>query len=177
MTVNGHIQLAAALTYPLVEYLLDVNSFGMNIEQLYICITLILIGSTFPDIDEPNSYIGNKLSFISYLIQAIGIKHRTLTHWLIVPLLLISGAYYISSYYLLAFALGLFLHTIGDLITNTGIRGYFFPILPNTKIVLLPEILRFDTFSITEIVINFCLFILNAYLYSTLFLRFTDDLF
>jgi len=170
MTVKGHILLASSLAYPLVDYIYNINSYGItSSEELTIYYFLILLGSITPDIDEPKSYIGRKLFFISNLFKQFGIKHRTITHWLIIPIILLLVGFYIHSYYLIAFSVGIFFHSIGDLITNTGIRGYLYPILPNTKIVLLPMFLRFDTFSITESILNVILTFLNLYLYGSLF--------
>jgi len=132
-------------------------------------IFLVLFGSLFPDIDEPNSYIGRKFWFMSWPIKFLShilpfLKHRGLTHLFLVPISLGMVAFYGKNIWLGGFALGWLLHTLGDLITVGGIGGYFYPFWSNRKIVLLPYPLRFYTGGGAEKIVIMCLVCLNAYL-------------
>ena len=74
MTARGHILLAIT---PVIVF----NPEMYNTDP-YI-LGAIALGAVLPDIDEPNSYIGRRLYFVSDLIRLIGIKHRTVTHTII----------------------------------------------------------------------------------------------
>lgn len=177
MTVKGHVLLASAFAYPIVNYV-AMNYGNVNALVVYI---LIIFGALLPDIDEPNSYIGNKLLLVSYGLKIIGLKHRTITHWLISPILLAAFAYGLNDFYitaiLYAIAIGILLHDIGDMLTKGGIYGFFFPFFPNTKIVLLPNALRFETFSLYEHILIFFLFLLNVYIYFSFINLISGELF
>ncbi|MBW6487570.1 metal-dependent hydrolase [Sulfurimonas sp.] len=168
MTVKGHVLLASAFAYPIIDYV--AMDYG-NSEALAIYIAIIF-GSLLPDIDEPNSYIGNKALLVSYGLKIIGVRHRTITHWLITPVLLSAFGFSLDNFYisaiLYAVAFGILLHDVGDMLTKGGIYGFFFPFFSNTKIALLPRVLRFKTFSIQEYIIVFFLLLLNAYIYFKL---------
>lgn len=172
MTAKGHLILASVLAYKPVEYLLYEY---IGIDNIYLPVVSyfsILFGALFPDIDEPKSYIGNKFTLIARFLKFIGLKHRTLTHWLIFPVLVIVSGYFISleilSIMVMSFGIGILAHDIGDLLTKGGINGFLYPLLPNTKIALLPHFLRFKTFSIEEYIFILFLFLLNIYLYFNL---------
>ena len=169
MTVKGHtiISISAILTFELF-FKDNVNLIATFDWVFYVW---VMIGTISPDIDEPKSYIGRKLSFLSYplkgLYMLIGtlfkdnrlFHHRGITHFLITPLLLTLIAFYIDSTSLLAFAIGVLLHDIGDMLTRGGIVGFLFPLFPNTRIGI-PKIIAFRTGSIAEILI---IFILTGY--------------
>ena len=170
MTVKGHIVLASTLAYLPVEYMNEYYSFTESI-LVYL---LILFGALLPDIDEPKSYIGNKLTYFAQFLKLMGLKHRTVTHWLITPLLIALVGYFlledIEQIIILSIAFGILAHDIGDLLTKGGIDGFFYPLFPQRKIVLLPRFLRFKTFSIQEMMIIAALVCVNIYIYS-LFLK------
>lgn len=165
MTAKGHVLLTTATAYPIVKYSLENHS---TITTISISLAVVL-GSLLPDIDEPNSYIGNRAKLIAYSLKAIGIKHRTITHWLIFPLVVAFAGYALSDSFftpvLYALAFGILMHDVGDMLTKGGINGFFFPFFPNTKIAILPRFLRFQTFSITEQFFVIFLFLFNAYIY------------
>ena len=99
----------------------------------------------------------------AHFLKLLGVKHRTLTHWLITPLLIaaigvFNGNDYVSLI-LFSIALGMLTHDIGDMLTNRGIRGFFFPLFPNMNVLLLPRILVFETFSVAEMIVNLFLFL------------------
>lgn len=114
-----------------------------------VALPVILIGSVFPDIDEPRSFIGRKLPVLSHIVS-LSFSHRGFTHFLIFPLLLLSlgigvyGAYPIIGIAIFALSYGIFMHQIGDMLTISGIPHYFFPLSKKTA-VLLPKPLRFRT--------------------------------
>lgn len=70
---------------------------------------------------------------------------------------------------LTAFAVGWIAHTVGDMLTVTGIRGYFYPILPNTRIRLLPEPIAFQTEEIIEY-FDFGLVFINGFIIAFSFM-------
>jgi inner membrane protein len=153
MTAKGHMALASAVT---LSYLYVDNDLISTLPYFEYFLIAILIGSLFPDIDEPESYIGNKLKVVSILTSVI-FKHRTFTHYLIFPLALIFIALYVDNTFnkvtILGFAIGILLHDAGDMLTNGAIKGFLWPIFPNTRIALLPNFLRFNTFSIQEYIL------------------------
>lgn len=172
MTAKGHMLLAStlsfgALTYAKQHYPLFAPS---SLIPLAVIIGGVISGSIFPDIDEDESYIGNKLKLFSIVVSSI-FKHRTFTHYLITPVLCLLLTYYFieplsyTQLFFYAFSAGILMHDLGDMLTNGGIRGFFFPLFPNTRIALLPSFLRFSTFSLTEYVfIGLILFPTNTYL-------------
>jgi inner membrane protein len=160
MTFKGHT-LLAALPVNLYICFNPIDKFSA-----IIILVGVLIGSILPDIDEPHSYIGKRLAFLSYPLKLFGLKHRTFTHYLIFPLLVSLIALLIQDtvikLFLFSLSFGILMHDIGDLITKGGITGFFFPLFPNKKIALLPYGLRFYTNSITEYLIIFILFLSNV---------------
>ena len=166
MTAKGHMALASAAT---LSYLYVDNGLISTLPYFEFFLLAILFGSLFPDIDEPESYIGNKLKVVSIVMSSL-FKHRTFTHYLILPLLLILvGFFYVDNVFnkvtILGFAIGILLHDAGDMFTKSGIKGFLWPIFPNTKIALLPYFLRFKTFSTEEyILVYLVLTPLNVFL-------------
>ena len=164
MTAKGHMTLAttAALTsFITLPYFQKLPLIDVGI--IYFS---ILVGSVLPDIDEENSYIGRRLPLFSIITSSI-FKHRTITHYFIVPLLITILGFFMSGVsQILCFSLafGILMHDVGDMLTKGGINGFFFPMLPNTKIALLPRALRFYTNSITEYMIILFLMVLNLFL-------------
>lgn len=171
MTAKGHILLASTLAYMPFVYILENHSF----KEALVFFVMAIVGSLLPDIDEPRSYIGGKSIYLAEFLHLLGLKHRTITHWLITPLLIASCGYFVEhefvSLVIFSIAFGILAHDIGDLLTNGGIGGFLFPFFPNTKIVLLPKVLRFETFSFVEMIFNALLFCANIYLYTMLTIR------
>lgn len=168
MTAKGHVLLAVPVAITLNEH------FGLNGYFGTFFIGLVVVGSLFPDIDEPESYIGRRLWFMSWLIKSLSLffpafRHRGITHIFLVPMILIAVGSIFGNIWVAAFGLGWLLHTIGDLLTVGGIHGYFYPI-SKEKVVLLPEWLRFKTNSFVEHVIIVFLLMLNSYLINEYFL-------
>lgn len=165
MTAKGHILLALPFAFA-VSDIMNINHF-----ETMIFTSAVVAGSLFPDIDEPGSYIGRKLWFLAWPIKILAqfipiFRHRGATHFLILPLLLMITSYFIGSLILTAFAIGWIAHTVGDMLTVTGIRGYLYPILPNSRIRLLPEPVAFQTGGIIEGLLIFGLTYINWILYK-----------
>jgi inner membrane protein len=163
LTAKGHVLLALPFA---IEGL---NYFGIrSLDGIWLTITIV-VGALFPDIDEPKSYIGRRFWFMSWPIKLLSkimppLKHRGLTHLFFVPLSMGIIAHYFENIWLGGFALGWFLHTVGDLITVGGIQGYLFPFWSNKKMVLLPDSMRFYTGGIVEKVLISILAVMNGYL-------------
>lgn len=177
MTAKGHVLLSSVISMGMA---LSINHFGYSlpssIDALITISVGILLGTLLPDIDEDNSYIGQKFKMFSVVFSAF-IKHRTFTHYLIVPLVLFIFAFFtleklsLSQLFIYSIAFGMINHDLGDMLTNGGIKGFFFPLFPRARIAILPSFLRFDTFSITEyFLITFFLIPLNVY-FTFLLLR------
>lgn len=153
MTAKGHLALATTST---LSFFYVNEKVMANLPYFEFFMLAVLIGTLFPDIDESESYIGNKLKVVSIVMSSL-FKHRTFTHYLIFPLFLILMVFYIDNEFnkvtLLGFAIGILLHDVGDMLTKGGIKGFFWPFFPNTRIALLPYFLRFKTFSIEEYVL------------------------
>lgn len=126
-----------------------------NSELFYtLILPIILLGAVFPDIDEPKSFIGRKLPLLSRIIS-LSFSHRGFTHFLAFPLIFFIASFMFSGVLqssLIAFACGILLHQIGDMLTISGIPHYFFPI-SKSRAVLLPQYLRFRTGSKVELAI------------------------
>jgi inner membrane protein len=82
-----------------------------------------LIGAILPDIDEPNSFIGHKFIFFSEPLKMLGIKHRSYTHSLFFPLVIALFGTFHPIFYFIAF--GSFMHTMEDMITNSGVYLFY----------------------------------------------------
>ncbi len=99
---------------------------------LQILFSLALIfGVLLPDIDEAHSTIGQKVGFISKLIQKI-FKHRGFFHsvWMIL-ILYVLFAFVLKKYFalnlfiLMGFLVGYAAHLLGDAITVNGIKPFY----------------------------------------------------
>lgn len=162
MTAKGHVLLALPLA------IFGAKSFGFGQMGGALFVFLIILGALFPDIDEPKSYIGRKFWFLSWPIKGLSriippLKHRGITHILMIPFSIFIVAVFFENIWLAGFAIGWLIHTIGDLITVGGIQGYFYPFWSSRKIVLLPNFLRFYTGGVAEQILIGLLACLNSY--------------
>ena len=161
MTAKGHIALSLLAAIPTSSLLEGYNN-------KFIFLIAVVFGSLLPDIDEPNSYIGRRFSFIAFPLKILGVKHRTLTHYLIFPLFIFLISFFLEGVYKLiavGIAFGVLMHDVGDLLTKSGIKCFFYPFLKDKTIRLLPKEFAFYTNSITEHIIVSILFLVDAYLY------------
>ncbi len=166
MTARGHILLA------LPGGMIAANSFGIDKTTAPFFIGAVLLGSLAPDIDEPGSWIGRRLWFLAWPIKLIALvapslRHRGVTHFLILPIAMMVISVFLHNVLLAAFAIGWLMHTVGDLLTVGGIRGYFYPLLRDKKIVLLPDGFRFYTGGVVESALITLLLGVNGYIAAT----------
>ncbi|MFW6026060.1 MAG: metal-dependent hydrolase [Candidatus Woesearchaeota archaeon] len=107
----------------------------------YIPLTILIVSSLLPDLDEPNSKSGRKVSNISYLIKKI-FGHRGITHSLVFILVLAGFIYGIILYYslpfnyLIYFILGYISHIFSDLLTKSGVP-LFYPYKKNISVPII----------------------------------------
>jgi len=163
MTAKGHILLATGLT--------GAGMYLLNTTPNIYFIGAVALGSLLPDIDEPNSYIGRKLFFISHFLRFLGVQHRTLSHSILFSLLfLIPGIFLIGIYpynlILIGLGIGVILHCVGDMLTISGLKYFLFP--GKIQLNLLPKPLRFRTGSVTEQVLILFLVAFNIYIFNKL---------
>lgn len=137
MMVKTHLALTTALALAFQENIIpsptlaDISIFAIG----------AYLGTVLPDIDEPNSYIGKRSLMLSDVISTL-LRHRGLTHFLIVPgLIWLLGQYFGDfegiNLALNAVAFGWLSHIIGDILVGNGIRGLLFPIY-SERITLYP---------------------------------------
>ncbi|NWF65874.1 MAG: metal-dependent hydrolase [Campylobacterales bacterium] len=173
MTYKGH--LVSSLMIGFIPLVIE-KSFHTHTEFLtYLEYYLagVIFGSIFPDIDEPNSYVGRKALIISNIIKAI-FGHRGVTHYLIIPIIILICAilflknrqlFFIS----VGFSIGYIGHILADMLTKGGIYNVYFPFKSDKSYRLLPKSLTFYTGSFTEYIVVFFFFlILSTELYFTL---------
>jgi inner membrane protein len=120
MTVKSHILLSfVPLVVAVKKHLLPLDDTELIINAGI----GTFIGAILPDIDEPNSYIGRKLKVISKVLRLFKIKHRTYTHSLFFPLLILFLGKIHPIFYFIAF--GVFMHIIEDFLTNGGVPIFY----------------------------------------------------
>ena len=151
MTVKTHIVSSLVLGIAIANLIDILGSFyDMNVFYLYI--SAVVLGATFPDIDEPNSYIGRKLPLFSNLLSVF-VSHRGITHTLLLLsiYIFVVFTYIIDPVYKIigiGFIVGNIGHILGDMTTRSGV-ALFYP-LYSENIGLLPKSFRFYTGGFTE---------------------------
>ena len=104
-------------------------------QQMALITTSSLVGSLFPDIDEPQSFLGRKIKPVSRLIKAV-LGHRGFIHTPLFCFLLVGFMAFflcntpiidvdISSKIICGFLIGFMSHLILDTITPKGIMWLF----------------------------------------------------
>lgn len=157
MTKKGHLLFssnavgAAYLVSGLGLTLVDPNIYS-SILSVFLG---VYFGTLLPDVDEPNSSMGRKMIAISNVINLI-FGHRGLTHSIVFAFLVgvLSFFFQPLSFWHIFFisaGVGCILHDMADMVTNEGVKGFFFPFFPNKRAVLLPRFLRFNTGSAVEL--------------------------
>jgi len=160
MTAKGHIALALLPAIPIASFL--------NTQEQIVFLGAVGFGSLLPDIDEPNSFIGRRLGFVSIPLKILGVKHRTFTHYLIFPFFIFIFSLFLSRIWQIAgfgVALGILMHDIGDMMTKGGIKGFLYPFFKNRTFRILPKKFAFYTNSFTEYIIITFLFLIDSYMY------------
>jgi inner membrane protein len=141
--------------------LAPVISGHIALTDIKIYLSALIIGSLWPDLDEPQSFLGRKMYFISVFLSLF-IKHRGITHTLVALLLyaflgylayFYGGTYDVSpqtiNYAIMGFLLGNIIHIMGDMSTKEGGIAILYPMIKK-RFFLLPEQLRFKTGGLTE---------------------------
>ena len=116
------------------------------------------------DIDHPQSYIGRKLWPVSYALNAVGIRHRTLTHSLLflVFLFAVLQLLPLPAIVKLAIWTGYATHPLIDLLNPQGVVLFWpYP----ARIRLLPEMLSIPVQSFAESVFRLGVSALIAFLF------------
>jgi len=160
MTVKTHIVSSLVFGIVIVNFL---NIFGVTFEnigvfQMYLF--AVAFGATFPDIDEPHSYIGRKFPIFSNILNLF-VQHRGITHtfmilflyFLLIVVLIKNSTFQIIG---IGFIIGNMGHILGDMLTKSGV-AIFYP-LYDKNIGLLPREIRFYTGSLFEYVVVFPVF-------------------
>ena len=153
MTYTTHALSGVVLALSYAEF------SGVTMDPLALGITIL--ASSLPDIDEPHSKAGKKVSGFSKVIKSI-FGHRSITHSLL-GLVIFSYIYIrtanflnITGFYLNFFIIGYAGHLLGDLFTNSGIP-LLYPISQKFKFPL------FKTGSIMEGIIQMILVLFLVY--------------
>ena len=121
MTATTHQMLGAAVA---LYYIRHTGQYE------YYPIIFSVAASIIPDIDEPNSKIGSKVTGISKTTKAI-FGHRTITHSLLGVLIFAFGVNYIVDFFSLPdfittfFILGYLSHLLGDVLTISGVPLFY----------------------------------------------------
>ena len=152
MTVKTHIVSSLVFGIAIAKSLSFIGVSFETVNTFYIYLFAVAFGATFPDIDEPHSYIGRKMPIFSHILSLF-VEHRGITH----TVLLISLYYIIVNFYAtnliykiigIGFIVGNVGHVIGDMTTRSGV-AIFYPIY-NENIGLLPKEFRYYTGSMVE---------------------------
>lgn len=164
MTAKGHV----ALAFPFGVF--GTHYFGLNGVEASAYLMIVSLSALAPDIDEPGSWVGRRLWFLSWPIKILGVffpafKHRGVTHLFAVPLLISIIGYMIGNVWIIGVAIGWFAHTLGDLITAGGINGYFYPLFPEKRIRIMSKHLPIYTGGIIEHIIIMLLLIIDVKIY------------
>ncbi len=148
MIAKTHIAFALSISAIPVLLLTEGFDIDFNPQNLILFFVGISIGSLLPDIDEPNSVIGQKTLFVSHFIKKF-FGHRGITHSFLFPLFVGILLYPIFLYAhfslpaLFGLVLGCYLHIMGDMLTKSGCPFYL-PINSKNR-GLLPYPFRFYT--------------------------------
>lgn len=161
------------------------NPSLLNIEYAPVYLLGTIIGSLFPDIDEPRSAIGitvgKYLPFIPVIINSL-FGHRGLTHifiFFLIPFItwfLFKGQ--ISNQtnvFIIAFLFGILGHHLGDMLsggerTKGGIKDYFWPITRSGKyITVFPRFMRCTVWDYKEKIYHMIFILLIAYQSKVIF--------
>ena len=108
------------LAFSLLIALLIITFFNIQ-DKIYFMIILVL-ASSFPDIDSDKSKIGRRFPIFSKLINLF-FGHRGIFHSIFPPLILLFTFWYFDLFYIgLAIFIGYLTHLIADSITLEGIN-------------------------------------------------------
>ena len=107
----------------IVAFLLLKDFFTGGNEIVFL--TLVLLGSIFPDIDDGKSKMKKASGIIGSIISYL-FKHRGIFHSLIFAFgIFVLFIIFWNNYYAFAFFIGYCTHIFGDIITPMGIRIFY----------------------------------------------------
>lgn len=158
LTIQTHVAFSLTIaTFPIMAAKVGFGELLVPASCLGIFYSSLAIGAVFPDIDEPESWIGKRTIIISNVIKKL-FGHRGMTHTLLSFFLIIiastlySKTFLAEEYFFAAvgFSFGWLLHALGDGWTVGGVP-YFLP-FSKKKHHIVPKILQFKTNSMTEVV-------------------------
>jgi inner membrane protein len=90
----------------------------------------LILGSLLPDVDEPNSFIGTRVPFVSVPANAM-LGHRGCTHFVVLPVSVFILSLFLPSLWSATFfglSIGWLSHILGDLFFGGGIKGVLYPL-------------------------------------------------
>ena len=171
-----------ALSLGLIPLVVSPNIIHQNEIPLYLL--GLSIGGLFPDIDEPQSYIGRRVPVLPRIIKYF-FGHRGLTHqflFFILPIFTVfafqtkikeidNGLFIL----LIGFCLGILFHQIGDMLSGSkyfkgGIRDYFFPLTSSGKYFTpFPKIIRCAVGDRKEQIYNFVFILVIVFEFKQIF--------
>ena len=149
MTFRTHLAIGALGAMGFVGAVDLSGVANLDKSQTGYVVGLILFGSVLPDIDEPRSFISRKFPLISQ-ITATFFKHRGPTHFLFIPVLLFVAWAIFGQIAWGALGFGMIMHHAGDMLTPSGIQGYFYPFKKRFVARILPKKIAVKTGSAVE---------------------------
>ena len=174
MTNVTHTSFAISLGLAPIVLMPDL----ITMKELSFYLMGISFGAIFPDIDEPQSYIGRRIPILPRIIKSI-FGHRGLTHqflFFLIPIIFIfafqkdikniSNELFI---FLIGTSLGILFHQIGDMLSGSkffkgGIKDYFYPFASSGKYFTpFPKIIRCAVGDRKEQIYNFIFVLIIAY--------------
>lgn len=154
MTARTH--LASSVSVAIAPFLF----YPLPLPLLKLYIAAAAVGSLFPDIDCPHSYLGRRMRFVSDLLN-VTLGHRGSTHtaaaFALYAALLFAGSFFIAGHFTpeeyaalaAGFLAGNILHALGDMSTKEGGIALLYP-LSRRRLFLLPPALRYRTDGLVE---------------------------
>lgn len=112
MLYRTHLVTSACISIPILQATNELN---------YLTLAGVCLGALLPDLDEPKSFIGEKIPIIPSIIKSI-FDHRGITHSLLAVGCVFLIAFIIKKPILFSITLGYFLHLIEDNFSVSGIK-------------------------------------------------------
>ncbi len=146
MLAKSHVLSATIIAVPMLGMIEE--------KEALIFLISVVIGSLFPDLDEPGSFLSRRVKIVSVVLSMFT-KHRGVTHTFI-ALSVYSLAFAVLNYYyplipviLIGFILGNVIHFLGDMSTKESGLKLLYP-FSNKKYHVLPKKIRVKTGSNIE---------------------------
>ncbi|MBD0378969.1 metal-dependent hydrolase [Paenibacillus sedimenti] len=116
------------------------------------------LAGTLADVDKPGSTMAKVLFPLSALLRVLQVRHRTVTHSILLLILLMLVSSPIPALFYWVFIISYASHPLIDLFNDKGVQ-LFWPIKP--KVRLLPKWMAVTTGSVVETGIRFVLLIIS----------------